>query len=115
MTQETISKYYLKDGGSWEDLFGVPSAHLLVKAIQRKRKLYSFPVFHELNSELNYEFLPEGFLRSDIIKDDARSLVFFTQHQYKYLSDQFCWYIDATFKLVKKPWMQLLSINCCFI
>ena len=38
LARETISKYYLKDGGSWEDLFGVPSAHSLAVTIRNKRK-----------------------------------------------------------------------------
>ena len=59
----------------------------------------------DLTFELIQEAIPDGFLRGDIIMKDA------TDHQLENLAKAKSWYIDGTFKVVRKPFQQLLSIN----
>ena len=56
--------------------------------------------------------MPSSFLKAEIIvQNDARHLMFFTDEQLFYMSNQKMWFIDGTFKIVGAPFMQLLSIN----
>lgn len=54
----------------------------------------------------------EGFLRDDIrVGKSARHLFFASDEQLEILSSCKRWYLDGTFRLVKKPFMQLFSIH----
>ena len=35
----------------------------------------------------------------------------YTDHQLQLLADAKTWYMDATFRVVNKPWLQLFSIH----
>lgn len=58
-------------------------------------------------------FLPDGFLRNDIMVDGSRHLVFATDTQLGVLQQAKTWYVDGTFKVLrpKDPFMQLFSIH----
>jgi hypothetical protein len=60
--------------------------------------------------------IPEDFLFDDIIAGKNRHIVFATPAQQYQLERAKRWYIDATFKVVKPPFTQLLSIHVhmCF-
>ncbi|KAL5021166.1 hypothetical protein ScPMuIL_000321 [Solemya velum] len=55
--------------------------------------------------------VPPDFIRSDIHINGARHIIFATDEQLRLLSDTWTWYLDATFKVVRKPFYQLISIH----
>ena len=65
----------------------------------------------DLNFELQPAHVPEGFLQHDLRVGDHRHLIFATALQLKHLAKAKLWCIDATFRVVGKPFHQLLSIH----
>lgn len=53
----------------------------------------------------------EQFLRKDIVVGRSRHIIFATSNQLDLLARAKTWYIDGTFKVVSKPFYQLLSIH----
>ena len=58
--------------------------------------------------DLAQDFIPDGFY---LIVDDPCHLLFTTNKMINILSQAKHWFIDATFKLIKKPFTQVLSIH----
>jgi len=55
--------------------------------------------------------LPDHFLRADISVQGERHLIFSTDHQLALLSKSREWFVDGTFKVVKRPFYQLFSVH----
>ena len=49
-------------------------------------------------------------MSDDVTVDDRRHLVMYTDKQLKLMKNTKRWYVDATFKVVKAPFVQLLSV-----
>lgn len=65
----------------------------------------------DLESELEEEHIPSDFLQGDISIKNRCHIVLATNQQLECLAMAKSWYIDGTFKLVRKPFTQLLTIN----
>lgn len=65
----------------------------------------------DLDFVLDDDALPENFLVSDIEIRNKRHLVFAVEAQLELQAKAKTWYIDDTFKLVRRPFTQLLTIN----
>ena len=61
--------------------------------------------------DLREDVLPENFLRADITTRNGHHLIFASDEQLNTLREARTWYIDGTFKLVRRPFQQLLSVN----
>lgn len=56
------------------------------------------------------ENMPE-FNSIDVDAAGHRHLLLYTDHQLELLGKAKTWYMDATFRVVNRPWMQLFTIN----
>ena len=61
--------------------------------------------------QLDEDFLPANFLRTDIRSSRRRHLLFATDKQLQVPAASKTWYMDGTFKIVGAPFAQLLSIH----
>ena len=55
--------------------------------------------------------IPTEFVKADLRVKERRHVKFATTQQIEHLSKVRTWYVDSTFKLVRKPFTQLLSVN----
>lgn len=90
---------------------GLPSMAALVEATNAHRRARRPKDPLDLNFSLLDEHVPAGFVRADIQIDGGRHIVMATDNQLKLLSQAKTWYWDATFKLIKAPFVQLFSVH----
>jgi hypothetical protein len=60
---------------------------------------------------VDHTFAPPTFLRRDVKNLNEKHLIFATDRMLSLLCKARTWYMDGTFKLVKKPFLQLYSIH----
>ena len=74
---------------------------------QKMAHYYTF--YFQLNTEFLEQSIPESFYRGEVENHGRRHLLFATAKQLQILNTAKTWYIDGTFKIVSKPFYQLLS------
>ena len=84
-------------------------AHVARAANQLRQKLRPEQT-KDLDFELVKECLPPGFFQTDLTQAE-RHLIFARQEQLNTLAKAKSWYMDGTFKLVRHPFKQLLTVN----
>ena len=99
-----------------EDLQDVPCPSLprpeyIARAANRRRQKLRPKDPLDLDFELAEGFIPPEFLRADVRVRSQRHLMFATKQQLQFLASAKSWYIDATFKLCRHPFTQLMTIN----
>lgn len=65
----------------------------------------------DLSFTMDMNYIGQDFMQKDISVDSSRHLIFATPAQLHILSQCKHWYMDATFKVVRKPFYQLFSIH----
>lgn len=88
-----------------------PNVDCLTRATNRRRMKLRPPEPTALDFELALDFLPADFVQNDIRVDDERHLLLATSHQLDILSRARTWFLGGTFKVVRRPFVQLFSIH----
>ncbi|CAD5126557.1 DgyrCDS14653 [Dimorphilus gyrociliatus] len=63
------------------------------------------------NFLINNCFIPDDFLKKDVLENNERVIIFSTSKQLSLLAVSKVWYLDGTFKIVKDPFTQLFSFH----
>ncbi|XP_061165653.1 uncharacterized protein LOC133174562 [Saccostrea echinata] len=89
-----------------------PNPGYLIRAANRIRQLDRPQDSSDLQDEVYFlERHAQGFLRKDLIVDDKRHLIFYTERQLQLFAKVKTWYMDGSFRCVNNPWKQLFSIH----
>ncbi|CAH1268746.1 Hypp3974 [Branchiostoma lanceolatum] len=89
----------------------LPSITNMVRMANKRRQELRPKDPTTLDFELEEQHIPEGFFRKDIRFEDHRHIILASDHQLKMLGGMKTWYMDATFKVVAKPFYQLFGIH----
>ena len=89
----------------------LPAPINLARQANRKRQANRPAEPTDLTFEISEDNIPPNFLKFDINVGDRRHLVFATDEQCQLLAKAKKWYVDGTFKVVRRPFTQLFSIH----
>ena len=89
----------------------------MFKLVQRARAAYKAPaVSKDPNFKMDKSWVKQpNFFRCEVQVLEARHFICYTDVQLMYMSQAHAWYIDGTFKIVKHPIKQLLTIHCILL
>ena len=95
---------------------GRPSLRALQQIVRRHRMKHEPPQIKDLNFDINSEqfsrHVPSSFLRGDVVNgEDGRHLIFASDVQLELLKKARIWYMDGTFRVVGRPFVQLFCIH----
>lgn len=96
---------------STEPLAALKNPTYLARAANRYRQNKRPDEPSDLSFQLNEDYIPDNFLKSDIKVDERRHIIFATEDMLNLLTKSKTWYIDGTFKVVKHPFTQLLTVH----
>ena len=91
----------------------LPTKKSMKMTIHRHRALHAPPKVRDINFDLDHNFLPNipNFYRGQVFTTEGRHMIFFSNKQLYYLKNTKSWYVDGTFKIMKDPFLQLLTIH----
>ena len=89
----------------------LPKPVNIARAANRLRQQLRPEDPRDLNFSIDEEAFPSNFYRAEVRVRERRHLIFASDQQLKQLVASKSWYVDGTFKLVKPPFQQLLTIN----
>ena len=107
ITDEVISEH-INNG---EPLPSLPAPANLAKATNHHRQCHHPKDPVTLDFDVAEVFIPDGFFKKDVKAGTHHHLIFATNKMIKLLSSAKNLFLDATFKVVKLPFTQLLSIH----
>ena len=88
----------------------LPTVDRLSRKTNRKRSALKPRESDELNFELDPDFV-HGFLRADVSTENRRMILFADDNQLSLIQKAKRLYCDGTFRVVKKPFVQLFTIH----
>ena len=89
----------------------LPRSENIGRAANRHRQRLRPKDPQDLEFELATDRIPSEFLRADLRVRSRRHLVFAIDEQLEFLAHAKSWYINATFKLCRRPFSQLMMVN----
>ena len=89
----------------------LPKPENIARAANRLRQQLRPEDPRDLNFIVDEDAFPAGFYKGEVRVMDRRHLIFATDQQLTQLAASKSWYVDGTFKLVSRPFQQLLTIN----
>ena len=92
-----------------------PKPSCLARVANHRRMKLRPPEPTTLDFELDTDFIPHDFFRRDIRAGNERHLLFATTHQLQMLSRARTWFLDGTFKVIRKPFVQLFTVHAFLI
>ena len=90
----------------------LPSQSATVRKFNRARQGSAPKHLNTIDFILEEEHLPDDFLVKDIQQQGCRYIVLASMQQLSVLARTKQWYVDGTFKIVRKPFVQMFSIHC---
>jgi len=109
-TTALVEEVLLATVGS-KPLQSMPAVWNIARTANRARQALRPEDPVDLNFVIDPNFIPAGFLKSDITHHGRRHLLFATDHALTILSRAKTWYMDGTFDVVGKPFKQLYSFH----
>ena len=83
----------------------------MARAAKRLRQRLSPEDPKDLDFEIDEDCVPPGFFQADVKRKDEHHLIFVREEQLETLARAKSWYVDGTFKLVRHPFKQLVTVN----
>ena len=106
-----LTQVLLENASPTRPLTSMPKVTNLVRNLNRFRQKNRPSDPTNLDFELAYEHIPDGFFQADVKVKGRRHLIFAADDQLELLRKAKTWYADATFKLCRAPFSQLFTIN----
>ncbi|XP_052277283.1 uncharacterized protein LOC127876247 [Dreissena polymorpha] len=88
-----------------------PKLDHIMRGVNRKRQRLRLEDPQTIYFELQKDYIPEGFFKGEIRVGGMRHLIFATYEHLRLLKTSLRWYLDGTFKVVRKPFDNLLSVH----
>ena len=106
-----ITEHVLSQKITQEPTISLPAPKQLAQNANRKRKCLHPEEPQDLEFAVAENLIPDDFLQNDVQVDEQQHIIFAKPDMISILSEAKNWYIDATFKVIHKPFTQLFSIH----
>lgn len=101
----------LKDKFEQDENFDLPNPSNIARVVNRIREKNRPKNPIDLGFTLKLDNIPVDFYKGEVKVGKARHLIFSTTKQLQLMAKAPRWYCDGTFKLVKKPFVQMFSFH----